>query len=467
MFGFLKKLFGFADNVQTGANADNVQTGSNQAGNIPTTDPKPSVSPSDSKEKGDLMQADYVIVGAGPAAVSAAETLQKNDAEGTILILAAEDAPPYSRMAIPYVLTGLISEEGTYLRGHDKGFENQAITVHHANVIAADSNAKTLAFEGGGGCSYDKLLIATGASPVKPPVEGLDLPGVHHCWTLEDARAIADKAGEGSDIVLMGAGFIGCIILEALVSRGANLTVVEAEDRMVPRMMNDAAGNMIRSWCQSKGITVNTSTRVTGVSQSGDRLDVAMDNGTSKSADLVVVATGVQANIGFLDGSGIDTDEGVLVNNMLETSIKGVFAAGDCAQGPDFATGGNAVHAIQPTATEHGHIAALNMTGNTALYQGSLNMNVLDTVGLISTSFGQWRGVEGGENVELIDAGSFRYTYLAFDNDRLVGAVSLGRTNNIGVIRGLIQSRIRLGEWKDKLLTDPNRLVEAYIASRQ
>ncbi|MCP5088209.1 MAG: NAD(P)/FAD-dependent oxidoreductase, partial [Rhodobacteraceae bacterium] len=170
---------------------------------------------------------------------------------------------------------------------------------------------------------------------------------------------------------------------------------------------------------------------------------------------------------GFLDGSGIDTDEGVLVNDMLETSISGVFAAGDCAQGPDFSTGGNAVHAIQPTATEHGHIAALNMTGNRASYQGSLNMNVLDTVGLISTSFGQWQGVEGSENVELIDAGSFRYTYLAFDDDCLVGAVTLGRTNNIGVMRGLIQSRIKLGEWKDKLLADPNRLVEAYIACRQ
>ncbi len=458
MFGFLKRLFGFADNKQTG---------STQTGSSSTSEPKLSLSPSDSEKRGDQIHAEYVIVGAGPAAVCAAETLRKNDAEGTILMLAAEDAPPYSRMAIPYVLTGLISEEGTYLRGDDDSLGKKAISVHHAKAIALDPNSKSLSFEGGGGCSYNKLLIATGASPIKPPVEGLDLPGVHHCWTLADARAIADKAGEGAEIILMGAGFIGCIILEALVSRGAKLTVVEAEDTMVPRMMNTVAGNMIKLWCQNKGITINTSTRVTGVSQGTGQLDVAMDNGTSKSVDLVVVATGVKPNIAFLDGAGIDMDEGILVNDMLETSISDVFAAGDCAQGPDFATNGNSVHAIQPTATDHGHFAALNMVGNKASYQGSLNMNVLDTVGLISTSFGQWQGVEGGENVELIDVDNFRYTYLTFDGDCLVGALTLGRSNNVGVMRGLIQSRIKLGGWKDKLLEDPNRLAEAYIACRQ
>lgn len=415
--------------------------------------------------KGKSLKADYVIVGAGPAGVAACETLREQDPEGSIILLSGEAEPPYSRMAIPYVLTGLIGEPGTYLRKQDDHYAAQDIQVHHASVDKLDTAGRTLELGDGGSCAYGKLLIATGASPVKPPVKGLDLPGVHHCWTLEDARAIAEHASEGSRVVLMGAGFIGCIILEAIAARGTKLTVVEAEDRMVPRMMNDTAGNLIKKWCEEKGMTVHTSTRVTKLSRDGDAIKVEMDSGKSTVADLVVVATGVRANTGFLKGSKIKLNEGIKVNDHLESSVKGVFAAGDCAEGPDFSTGGWSVHAIQPTATEHGRIAALNMAGKDARYKGSLNMNVLDTAGLISSSFGEWQGVKGGQTAETLDRDRYRYTQLAFDGDRLVGALTLGRTENIGILRGLIQSRTGLGVWKDRLMEDPNRITEAYIAN--
>ena len=106
----------------------------------------------------------------------------------------------------------------------------------------------------GGSQAYDRLLIATGSHPTSPPIEGIELPGVHSCWTLEDARHIADRATPGSNVVLMGAGFIGCIILEALAAREVNLTVVELENRMVPRMMNEVSGGLIKRWCESKGV---------------------------------------------------------------------------------------------------------------------------------------------------------------------------------------------------------------------
>ena len=205
-------------------------------------------------KRGGSMNADYVVVGAGPAGVAACETLRSADPKGSILLISGETEPPYSRMAIPYVLTGLIEEPGTYLRKQDDHYKAQSIKVHHGEVESINAAKKTLKLGDGGSCGYGKLLVATGASPIKPPVEGLDLPGVHHCWTLEDARAIAEHAGEGSRVVLMGAGFIGCIILEAIAARGAKLTVVEAENRMVPRMMNDTAGNLIKKWCEEKGM---------------------------------------------------------------------------------------------------------------------------------------------------------------------------------------------------------------------
>ena len=424
-----------------------------------------SKAPKRSGARGKALKGDYVVVGAGPAGVAACETLRQQDPNGSIILLSGEAEPPYSRMAIPYVLTGLIKEPGTYLRKTDDHYGANGITVHHAAVDKITTSKKELKLSDGGSCTYGKLLIATGASPIKPPVKGLDLPGVHHCWTLEDARAIAKHASKGSKVVLMGAGFIGCIILEAIAARGTKLTVVEAEDRMVPRMMNDVAGNMIKKWCEGKGMTVHTSTRVTDISKGKDRLTVKMDNGKSTTADLVVVATGVKANTGFLKGSKVELNEGVKVDDRLESSVAGVYAAGDCAEGPDFSTGGWSVHAIQPTATEHGRIAALNMAGKDARYKGSLNMNVLDTAGLISSSFGEWQGVKGGDMAEVVDADHYRYTQLAFDGNRLVGALTLGRTENIGILRGLIQSRTDLGAWKDRLMEDPNRITEAYIAN--
>jgi NADPH-dependent 2,4-dienoyl-CoA reductase/sulfur reductase-like enzyme len=409
----------------------------------------------------------YVIIGAGPAGVIAAEALRKADPAGEVVLIGGEPEPPYSRMAIPYLLTGRIDEAGTYLRKQAGYYDTNRIAYRQATVESVDTVSKTVGLAGGGTQSYDKLLVATGASPVRPPVEGLDLPGVHHCWTLADARDIMGLAHEGADVVLMGAGFIGCIILESLVGRGVKLTVVEALDRMVPRMMNEAAGNMIKDWCVNKGVRVLTSTKVTKLAQSDGRLAVALDNGEQAAADLVVVATGVQSNIDFLEGSGVKTDTGIIVDRNMRSSVEDIYAAGDCAQGLDFSTGEWEVHAIQPTAVDHGRIAALNMAGKPTPFQGSLNMNVLDTAGLVSVSFGRWDGVEGGDHAESIDADNFRYTRLEFDGDRIVGALSLGRTDHVGVLRGLIQTEIPLGAWKQKLMADPNRIVEAYIDRTQ
>ena len=405
----------------------------------------------------------YVIIGAGPAGVVAAETLAKTDPGADIVLLGGEADPPYSRMAIPYVLTGIIDHGGTHLRKTAGHYEKLGITYRQGRVAGIDAKARKVLLEGGGEQPYDKLLIATGASPIKPPVPGLDRPGVHHCWTLDDCREIEKLAQKGSDVVLMGAGFIGCIILEALVERGVKLTVVEALDRMVPRMMNETAGTLIKDWCQAKGITVHTSTKVTEVGEQDGRLAVAMDNGETASADLVVVAAGVKSNIGFIDGTGMKAEQGILVDEFLRTSADNIYAAGDCAQGPDFGGGFN-VHAIQPTSTEHGRFAALNMAGKVTPYRGSLQMNVLDTAGLISTSFGDWEGGDGTESAEALDRDRFKYLRLNFKDDVLVGALSLGRTDHMGVLRGLIQNRTPLGPWKARLMDDPHRIMEAYVA---
>jgi NAD(P)H-nitrite reductase large subunit len=412
----------------------------------------------------------HVIIGAGPAGVVAAEAIRDLDESSTVTLLGDEPERPYSRMAIPYYLVGQIAEEGTHLRKDEGHFASLGIDVRLNRARQIETDANIVVLEGGERLQYDRLLIATGSSPVKLPIPGIDLPGVLNCWTLEDARQIVAVCEPGRRVVLIGAGFIGCIILEALVSNGVDLTVVEAENRMVPRMMNETSGGLIKRWCEDKGVTVRTSSRVQAIEQTDgatSSLRVVLESGDVLDADMVISATGVQPNTGLLQGSGIDIDVGILVNDRLQTNVHDVFAAGDVCQGLDFSTGARSVQAIQPTAAEHGRVAAANMCGLDVPHQGSVNMNVLDTMGLISSSFGLWMGVDGGDSAELIDLERFRYLNLQFEDDVLVGASSLGLTNHVGVLRGLIQSRIRLKGWKRKLQRDPTRIMEAYVASQQ
>ncbi len=410
---------------------------------------------------------DHIVIGAGPAGVVAVEQIRKHDPNGSIVLIGDEPEPPYSRMAIPYYLVKRIDEAGTHLRKDPGHYGALGIEVLRGRVSSIDTANQEIMLDAGGSRRYDRLLIAAGASPITPPIPGVDLSGVHNCWTLEDARSIIKRMEPGNSVVLVGAGFIGCIILEALAQSGVKLTVVETENRMVPRMMNDVSGGMIKDWCLSKGVDVLTSTRVTAI-EAGSPLVVRFDNGEEVSADLVITATGVAPNTAFLEGSGIDVDAGIVVNEFLVTSAPNVYAAGDCARGKDFSTGGYSVQAIQPTAVEHGMLAARNMVhGHSQGNRGQVNMNVLDTLGLISSSFGMWMGVDGGDSVERIDRDRFRYVNLQFEDDRIVGASALGMTDHVGVLRGMIQSKTRLGDWKKKLQDDPSRVMEAYLASTQ
>ena len=412
----------------------------------------------------------YVIIGNGPAGVIAAETLRKSDPQGSIILVGDEPEPPYSRMAIPYLLMGDIQEARTYLRKDANHFRNLNIELLVARADKVDPTNKKVFLNNGKTVNYDKLLIASGSRPVAPPITGMNLPGIYPCWTMEDSRHIMKLAKKGARVLQMGAGFIGCIILEALASRGVELIVVEMGNRMVPRMMTEGAGGLIKKWCEKKGVKVFTSTKVEAIEKSGNSsnpLKVKLSNGESLTVGLVISATGVRPNTEFLKGSGIVTDVGIKVDETMQTNVPGVYAAGDVAQAQEFYTGAQMVNAIQPNAADQARIAALNMAGKSARSQGTMAINVLNTLGLISSSFGQWMGVAGGDHTELVDEDNFRYMHLEFKDDILVGATSLGLTQHVGVIRGLIQGKIRLGEWKDLLLKDPTRIMEAYLARTQ
>lgn len=433
----------------------------------------------------------HLILGAGPAGIIAAETLRKHCPQDRITVVGDEREAPYSRMAIPYLLIGKVGEKGTWLRKGDTYFADLNIDIVQGRAQKVDAQARQVVLDNGQTLTFDKLLIATGSHPVRPPIPGLDLPGVHTCWTLEDARAIAALAKPGARVLQMGAGFIGCIIMEALKLRGVELSVVEMGDRMVPRMMGPMAGGMIRDWCEAKGVKVYTSTKVEAIEKAdapqgligkiagalglgdgsgnhtGRGLRVRLSGGRTVEADLVISATGVRPAIGFLKDSGITCLQGILTDEHMQTNVPGIYAAGDCAEAFDKVSGQTIVSAIQPNAAEQARVAALNMAGQVTTLKGVTQINVLDTLGLISTSFGNWQGVEGGEHAELTDQAAGRHLSLQFKDDIMVGCNSVGWTEHVGVMRGLVEGRVRLGEWKDKLKQDPTKLMEAYLACAQ
>jgi NAD(P)H-nitrite reductase large subunit len=404
----------------------------------------------------------FVIIGAGSAGVRAAETLRENAPQASITLVSGEPGEPYSRMAIPYILNGAIDENGTHQRQSHHHLESLGIRYLNCKALQlhAGPDGGLVDLDDGSQLNYDRLLVATGSSPSLPPIPGTDLPGAVTCWTLEDARQIAAKLVPGARVVMLGAGFVAGVCMKSLVNSGAQLSVVAGRSGQILRsMMTPVGSHMLQRWLEGRGVEVITSGRTLRI-EPGPRL--VMDTRTI-DADLIILATGVHPNVAFLEGTGAEIRSGVVIDEHMRTTVPHVYAAGDVAEGRDFSTGEWVVHALQPTATEHGRIAALNMTGKEVAYRGSLSMNVLDSVGLISHTFGLWQGIPTGDSTEVVDEANFIYTRLCFDSDQLIGAITIGHPHHVGAIRGLIQSRRHLGAWKDQLMKNPQLVMDALV----
>jgi NAD(P)H-nitrite reductase large subunit len=271
---------------------------------------------------------------------------------------------------------------------------------------------------------------------------------------------------------MIGAGFVGLIVLNAMFKRQWELTVIEREGQLLPRMLNQPAAEIAAQWLQDQHVGVHCDRSVQAIEQGSDtEKQVVLDDGTRVPADLVIVATGVRPNTELATGTTIETDHGILVDEHLRTSVPTIFAAGDVAQGPVLHQDHREVHAIQPTAVDHGRIAGANMAGQSIAYQGSLSMNVLDICGLQSASFGTWQD-ENAEQTVIYNPKDSIYRCLSWTDDRLTGAIFVGRANNlgmltdVGMVKGMIQTGAGLGPWKDYLSKNPFDVRRAFVAAQ-
>ncbi len=411
----------------------------------------------------------HVIVGAGTAGLNAIRALRQLGDKNEVVLVSAEE--PYSRMVLPYLLERRISEAHTATADHAM-LDKWGVVRHFGRrAVGLKPKSNTLQLDNGEELTYDNLLIATGSSAVRPPITGAKDESLNTFWTIDDARAVHNTISPDAHVVVVGAGFITFTILNGLIERSKNLTIVEAEPRILPRMVDETGAKIVDSWLKSKGVKIRAGAKITRIESKGKKHVLKFAQGPSLSADLVVMATGIRTNLEWLKGSGVKTRNAILVDDRMRSNIPNIYAAGDVAEGPNLITGAKEVHALETTAMEHGRVAAANMAGKTVNYPGSLLMNIVGVAGLDVASFGSWND-KSAKVVEGFSAERTAYRKFMFKGDRMVGAIMLGperetwSENDLGMIKGLIQAGAALGEWKAFLAKHPFEIKKPYLATQ-
>jgi NAD(P)H-nitrite reductase large subunit len=418
--------------------------------------------------------ARHLVIGGGTAGLNCIRTIREEDGGASEITLVSAERP-YSRMVLPYYLARQIAESHVYTATPASLAAWKVKTHLGRRVARLDPARNACTLDDGTAVTYDDCLIATGSRAVRPPIPGADGPGVHSFWTLEEARGVIAGIGAGTRVVMVGAGFIAFTILNAILARGAKLTILEIAPRILPRMVDEACAGLVERWLTRHGVGLKTGVTVTRIDEARGRRVLHLKKGEPIAADLVIMATGIRTNLEWLAGSGIEVADGgqggILVDDHLRSSVRNVYAAGDVARGRNLVTGAAEIHAIEPTAQEHGRVVGANMAGRDVAYAGSLLMNIVEVCHLDVASFGQWDDA-GAEVITAVRPERFAYRKLLFRDGRLTGAMLCGRsedvwtTNDIGMSKGLVQSGVDLGAWTAHLRRNPFDLKPAFMAAR-
>jgi 3-phenylpropionate/trans-cinnamate dioxygenase ferredoxin reductase subunit len=310
-----------------------------------------------------------VIVGASLAGATAAATLREEGFDGDVILIGSEASFPYERPPLSKTfLRGESTMQEAMVRPEAFYADNRIETRLGSTVVAVDAGGKTLTVAGGDAVSYDSLLIATGSRNRRFPIPGIDLDGVLDLRTLEDAARIRAQMVPGRRVVLAGMGFIGSEVAASLRQRGLEVHVVAGGKAPLDRVLGVDVGHVIEGIHRDHGVEMTFDDQVASFEGDGRVRTVKTASGRSLDCDFVVLGLGVEPVTGFLDGSGIDVDDGVLVDERCRASADGVFAAGDVA---------NHYHPVfdRRIRTEHwnnarqqGRAAALNMMGRETPY---------------------------------------------------------------------------------------------------
>lgn len=408
--------------------------------------------------------AKYLIVGASHAGREALAAIRMSDPEGRLVMLSGEKHLPYSPTVLPYVVSGRSAPDRVALARTEWFADNRAELVLGARVAGIDAAARAVRLADGGRWTYDRLLLATGAEPAVPRVEGLERGGYHVLRTLDDALAIRTHAASARRAVVLGAGLVGLHAAETLAEAGLDVTVVEMRPHVLAEYFDAGAAALIGATFERHGIRMLMGRRLDRAAGS-EPCRLGLDDGTELEADLLLVAAGVRPAMDLLAGSPVATDKGILVDQRMRTNVEGIWAAGDVAQANGFLTGRPVVNGTLPEAVEQGRIAGMDMAGDADLvpYGGGIPLNTYGFFGRHAVAVGAAATPEG-DGAEVHTDETDGYCRIVLRDNRLIGLAAIDRMVDAGIVWRLIQRRTDLAPVRDRFLSHPLETARALMS---
>ena len=397
----------------------------------------------------------YLIIGSGPAAIFAAEAIRTCDKETSITIVSQEDSLAHSPVMLTYWMSGKHSRDEVMFRDPSWAKNNHIDTILNFRVRSLDITAKKITADDGRDVAYDRLLIATGTSPILIPIPGADASGVASLRYMHDSEAILGTEILPREVVIIGGGFVGLKLAYHLMERGIHVSIFEKEPKLAARVLDQRASKLIAQKLRDHGISVEVGVEVSEIlTRNGCVSGVRLDNGNTKSCQRVVQAVGVRPNTQFIDEKDMELyRRGIVINEYLETTAPGVYAAGDVAISTDSITGDLINNATWPAAALQGRLAGLNMTGEKRIYRQNFPTNALNLFGMRIISAGQtYYEEDPGTDIFIKDEpGSYRKILVR--EGRIIGFIFIGHVADAGFVTSLMKKKADVGHNIEELLS--------------
>ena len=399
----------------------------------------------------------HVIIGNGVAGLTAAETIRRMDPESEITLISDETFLPYCRPMISHLLEGAVPAEKLPIRGKNVYAQNRIEPVLGTRAAALDVERRVVTTEDDKTHAYDRLLLACGADPRQIDAQGRDLKNIFFMRTVEQVRQMLEVLPEVNHALVLGGGLVGFKAAYSLLRRGITVTMLIRSDYPLSMQVDETAGQIIQAVLQANGLTVRTGTSVAAFEGNGRVRMAHLSDGSRVSCDMAIIGKGVFPAHGFVPADRIRTDAGILVDDNMQTSVSGVYAAGDIAEHMDIARQRSWVNAIWPEAVSQGRVAGMNMAGQIVSYRGSLSRNVIRMFDTDVMTAGRVSPRDIDETCREFSARDPRrntYRKLVFRDNMLVGFAMINDIEQGGLLTALIQSR-RPVEVEPARLMDP------------
>ena len=396
----------------------------------------------------------HVIIGNGIAGVSAAESIRRLDGSGSIVMISDEPVDPYCRPMISLVLEGVISPAKLPIRGSTFYEELNITPVLGSRVARMDVDAKTLFLADGKTLSFDTLLIATGADPRPIRASAAHLANISFMRNQHQVMKMLGSLPQTRRALVLGGGLVGFKAACGLLHRGIDVTLLIRSGYPLSLQVDEIAGAMILDELTRRGLNVRVGVEVTGFKGESSVSGAFLSDGSEIPCDLAIVGKGVLPSVSFIPRDRIRVDLGIVVDDHLQTSCPGIYAAGDVAEAMDIARKTRWVNAIWPEAAAQGRIAGMNMAGRAVVYKGSLSRNVIRIFDLDILAAGWVNAPDDPRFTVLCEHNRRMNTYrrLVFEGDRLIGAILVNRIETGGILTAVIQNGIPVRVSKRKLL---------------